>query len=214
MTQTILYWVEENGVNRISDDEWSDIDYLQKRINIREYLHCGRVGLLRFTYTPRWPQLYSDSMLPETLGPEETEKHLEDLIDRGWTWEDLVQRNLAARVPGGLYASDCLLAGCSEVSDFQGDIKTVMRFFLKASMIAQDCVFRVAVDGDLQIKDFTVERGSIRPDEQAIADRFGEYCKTGQSDAAADLLEAIEDGDFLRPQAADSPGRGDVPCQA
>jgi len=214
MTQTVLYWVEEDGVNQITDDEWEEIDYLQKKVNIREYLHRGRVGLLRFTYSPRWPQLYSDSMLPESLNPEETEKHLECLIDRGWTWEDLVHKKLAARVPGGLYASDCLLAGSSEVSNFPGDIKTIMRFLLKASMVAKDCVFRVAVDGDLQIKDFTIANGLIQPDERAIAARIEEYHKAGDTVAAVDLLEAIEEGNLFKAVAEDSTGWGDEICQA
>lgn len=60
MTRLLLYWVEDDGESRISDAEWAGIEDLQRQTNLREYLHRGRVGFLRSTYEPRWPQLYPD----------------------------------------------------------------------------------------------------------------------------------------------------------
>ena len=199
MSQTILYWVEDDGESTLSEEEWAEIEHLQRKTNFLEYLNRGRVGVFRFTYAPRWPQLYSDSMLPEGLSMEETERHLENLIEKGWSWEDLVHARLAARLPGGLYASDCLLAGRSEVSDLRGDVKLVVRFVLRASTLAPSATFHVAIDGNVRVPELPIRNGDIRPDNQALGERLKALQASGDEDAAADLLEAAESGDFLGP---------------
>jgi len=199
MTQTILYWVEDDGESELSDEEWADIEALQKRTNLFEYLNRGRVGFLRFSYEPRWPQLWADSALPESLTLDQMERHVEGLVDRGWTWEELVRAKLAARVPGGMYGSDCLLAGQSEISDLRGDLRLVMKFLLKASALAPRCLFHASIDGPVRVPELLIKNGEIRPDPKGIADRLEELRKKNDGEAAADLLDAAEAGDYLAP---------------
>lgn len=199
MTQTIVYWVEDDGSNQLSEEEWQAIDALQRQTNLREYFHRGRVGLVRFTYTPRWPQLYGDSMLPESMSLDDIERHVESLVTKGWTWEDLVQKKIAARVAGGLYGADCLLAGRSDVSDLRSDLRLVVSFLVKSSMLAPRAVIRVAVEGDLQVPYLTIRAGQISVDWAAVGERLLEHQRNDESDAAADLIEAAEAGDPLAP---------------
>ncbi len=199
MSQIVTYWVEEDGESALSSEEWADIEALQKRTNLRQYFHKGRVGFLRFTYEPRWPQLWADSALPESLTLTEMERHVEMLIDRGWSWEELVRAKLGARVPGGLYGTECLLAGQSEVSDLQSDLHLVVRFIVKASMIAPRCVFHVAIDGRVRVPELLIQNGEVRHDPKATAERLEEFRRRDDADSAVDLLDAIDSGDYLSP---------------
>lgn len=199
MTRLLLYWVEDDGESRISDAEWAGIEDLQRQTNLREYLHRGRVGFLRSTYEPRWPQLYPDSALPESMSVDAVERHLETLVDRGWTWEELVRCRLAARVPSGAHGADFLLAGHSEVSDLRGDILLVLRFLLRASVIAPRCAFHVAIDGGVKVPDLLVIDGQIRPDPRALEDQLQVLWEARDAEGAVDLLEAAESGDYLAP---------------
>lgn len=208
MTQTILYWVEDDGESQLSEEQWADIEALQKRTNILEYLHRGRVGFLRFTYEPRWPQLFADSALPDSLTVDQMERHLDMLVDRGWHWEDLVKARLAARVPGGLYGVECLLAGRSEVSDLPGDIRLVVRFLLKASALAPACTIHVNIDGNVRVPGLLVCDGNIRVDPKALSDRLEQCRQRDDGDGAADLLEAIEAGDYLSAPRNRTPAEG------
>lgn len=201
MTQKILYWVEDDGESRLSEAEWTEIEALQRRTNLLQYLNRGQVGFLRFTYEPRWPSLYADSALPESLSLDDMEHHVEMLQERGWSWEDLVKARLAARVPGGMYGLECLMAGQSEVSDLAGDLKLVMRFLIKASSIAPECIIHVAIDGDVRVPDLVLQNGQIRHDPKGIADRLDEYRRRDDIDAAADLLGGIDSGDYFAARA-------------
>lgn len=202
MSQLVLYWVEDDGDSRLSDAEWQGIEALQKQTNLREYLHRGRVGFVRSTYEPRWPQIYSDSGLPEALSPDALERHIECLLDRGWTWEDLVRARLAARVPAGIHGSGFLLAGQSEVSDLKGDVRLTLRFLLKASTIAPDCNIHVAVDGDVRVPELIIRDGSVRPDPKGLSDHLEILRGQDDGDAAAALLEGVDSGDYFGPSSS------------
>ncbi|MDA8116081.1 MAG: hypothetical protein M0000_01630 [Actinomycetota bacterium] len=208
MSQTITYWVEDDGESAISEEEWADIDALQKRTNLRQYFHKGQLGFLRFTYEPRWPQLFADSALPESLSVTEMERHVEMLVDRGWRWEDLVRAKLAARVPGGLYGSECLLAGQSEVSDLRSDLRLVIRFLLKASVMAPRCVFHAAIDGPVRVPELLIQNGEVRHDPKAMADRLEDFRRRDDVDSAVDLLDAVDSGDYLSAPRGDAPTEG------
>ena len=208
MSQTITYWVEDDGESALSEEEWTDIEVLQKRTNLREYFHRGRVGFLRFTYEPRWPQLFADSALPESLTVTEMERHVEMLVDRGWSWEELVRAKLAARVPGGLYGTECLLAGQSEVSDLRSDLRLALRFLLKASTIAPRCVFHVTIDGPVRVPELLIQNAEVRHDPKAMLDRLEEFRRRDDVDSAVDLLDAVESGDYLSAPRGNAPTEG------
>ena len=199
ISQTVFYWVEDNGSNEISDEEWSAIERLQHATNLLGLFHRGELALIRFSYMPRWPDLFEDSMIPEGLNPKEVEAHVESLLAKGWSWEDLVHARVAARVSGGIFEGECLLAGQSEVSDLPGDVHLVLRFLIKASMIARRCTFRVGIDGPVAVPRLAIHEGSMAPDREGIKEVLDEYRRTGADDAALQLLDAVDRGDLLAP---------------
>ena len=201
ISQTVFYWVEDDGYNEISDEEWSAIEHLQRVTNFLGAFHRGELGLIRYSYMPRWPELFEDSMIPERLTPTEVETHVESLLAKGWSWEDLVHARMAARVSGGLFEGECLLAGQSEVSDLPGDVRLVLRFLLKASMIARRCTFRVAIDGPVAVPRLVIREGSMEPDRRGIEEVLKEYRRAGADEAMSQLFDALERGDLLAPLA-------------
>ncbi|CUT04132.1 hypothetical protein, partial [Candidatus Kryptobacter tengchongensis] len=54
MARRIKYWIEDNGKNFMTDDEWDEIMKLQRWYNSEFVWTAGKINFKRFAIFPNW----------------------------------------------------------------------------------------------------------------------------------------------------------------
>lgn len=183
MGRTIHYSVADDGINAMTDEEWSKIEKLQNEFNDKYTWTCENLGLERFSIYPNWAAWRETGLSMQEVWNQinqamEMPKGLGELQEQG-----LVEVNF-----GGYRGNGFLASGFTKVRENEENAALVVRFLIEASLLAPKTRIKVSDEGDYLACPVIIEKGRMKPDETEIKSTI-EYWKKRASEDQADRLE-------------------------
>lgn len=146
MARRIHYFVRDDGVNIITDEEWENIQRLQRWYNSEFIWSAGRLALKMYSIFPNWENYTSNKNDIFKIISKELKKLTELKLPENKIIEQLQQEGLIIAKRGG-YKDDCIVSGFTKVGGNEFNAYLVCEFLLKVSTIAKKCCIEVHDEG-------------------------------------------------------------------
>ena len=146
MGRRIIYRIEENGANRLTDEEWDEVDRLQHWYNSEFSWSTGRLAFRRFVLFPNNEDF-------ENLGTpvwDVISKRHQLLRAEGLTELEIIsqmEKDRLVVVKWGGYYDNCLASGFTRVADNEWNAYLACDFLLKASTLLPNATINVSDEG-------------------------------------------------------------------
>jgi hypothetical protein len=183
MGRTIHYSVADDGINAMTDEEWSKIEELQEKYNDKYTWTCENLCFERLSVHPNWTAWRETGLSTQEVWNQinqamEMPKGLEELQAQG-----LVEINF-----GGYQGNGFLASGFTKVRENEENAALVIKFLIEASLLAPRIRIKVSDEGDYLACPVIIQNGRMKPDESEIKSSI-EYWKSRASEGPADQLE-------------------------
>ncbi|MDI6779195.1 MAG: hypothetical protein QME25_03205 [Bacteroidota bacterium] len=168
MARRIHYFVRDNGVNIISDEEWEKIQKLQRWYNSEFIWSAGRLALKMYSIFPNWENKNVDKKLFwEIISKRRNELSKLELSENRII-EQLQEEGLIIAKRGG-YRDNCIASGFTKVAGNEFNAYLVCEFLLKVSTIAQKCCIEVHDEGKfIKCQTVSFKNGDVTSDQRKI----------------------------------------------
>jgi hypothetical protein len=183
MGRTIHYWIEKDGLNAITDEEWKKIEELQDEYNRSNVWTCENLSFERICVFPNWKEW------------DKTETNVQDVwleissaMDMPGGLEELQKQGLIVINYGGYMGEKCLASGFTKVRENEENAALVIKFLIEASLLAPRVKIKVSDEGNYLACPVIIEKGRMKPNETEIKSTI-EYWKRRASEDQADRLE-------------------------
>jgi hypothetical protein len=152
MARRIKYWIEDDGKNFITDDEWEEIMRLQRWYNSEFVWTAGKINFKRFAVFPNWENIE----LMMWAGESEPVKNIiskkfEALISSGMNeseaLEKLEKEGFVILKRGG-YIDNSIASGITRIGGNEFNAYLLCEFLLKASLIATGAEMTIYDEGE------------------------------------------------------------------
>ena len=147
MPRALRYYVDDNGRNRITNEEWTQIAATQHWYNSEFFWSCDKIGLKRYILFPNYDHM--PEMPYRTARFHFRKRLLAKKIEVG-NWveavEALVDEGLFSVRWGGTRESS-IASGITHVADNEYNAYLLAEFLLKCSTIVPDATFTLEDEG-------------------------------------------------------------------
>ncbi len=152
MARRIKYWIEDDGKNFITDEEWEEIMKLQRWYNSEFVWTAGKINFKRFAVFPNWENIE----LMMWAGENEPVKNIiskkfDALISSGMNeseaLEKLEKEGLVILKRGG-YIDNSIASGITRIGGNEFNAYLLCEFLLKASLIATSAEITIYDEGE------------------------------------------------------------------
>jgi len=161
MARKLFYWIEDNGRNEFSAEEWENVRRLQRWYNSEFFWTAGK---LNFSPYSVFPNIEIQSGSPDALLKRIRERR-EELRSKGMSEMSIVnalEKEQLVLVRRGGYREGSLASGFTRVADNEYNAYLVCEFLLKASLILPRAEISCCDEGRfIQWKDIRFVRGSV-----------------------------------------------------
>lgn len=147
MPRALRYYVDDNGTNLITNDEWTEIARLQHWYNSEFIWSCDRIDLKRYILFPNYDHM--PEMPYRTARYHFRKRLLAKKIEIG-NWVEAVQAMEAEglfHVRWGGTRENSIASGITHVADNEYNAYLLCEFLLKCSTISRQSVFTVEDEG-------------------------------------------------------------------
>jgi hypothetical protein len=183
MGRTIHYWIEKDGLNAITDEQWRKIEELQDEYNDSHDWTCEKIAFERLNVFPIWGPWRAKG-----LNFNEVWVQIYEAMDMPKGIEELKEQGLVEVRIGGYMGEKCLASGFTKVRENEENAALVIKFLIEASFLASGVKIKVSDEGDYLICPVFISKGRLWADEEAVKSSI-EYCKRRASEDPADKLE-------------------------
>jgi hypothetical protein len=146
MGRRIIYKIEQTPDNRITDEEWSELQKLQHWYNSEFVWSNGKLLFKRYVIFPNTEDFSDlDSNIWEII-----RQRRQRLVEEGFTETEVVaqlEKDGLVSVKWGGYFDGCLASGFTRVADNEWNAYLVCDFLLKASTICSTASILVEDEG-------------------------------------------------------------------
>jgi len=167
MGRTIHYAVEDNGVNKMSDEQWRIIEKLQNEYNAKSDWSCERLCLECFSIFPNWP-VWEDA----NLKVAEVWHRINNKLAEPNGMKELLVENLIEVNKGGYRGSGFLMSGFTKVRGDEHNASLVVKFLLEVSIIAPDMQIKAHDEGDYLKCPVIIQNSQMTPDLEKIKENM------------------------------------------
>lgn len=152
MARRIKYWIEDNGKNFMTDEEWEEIMKLQRWYNSEFVWTAGKINFKRFAIFPNWENVELMIWAGEKDPVKNIiEKRFEMLLSSGMNeveaLEKLEKEGLIFLKRGG-YIDNSIASGITRIGGNEFNAYLLCEFLLKVSFIATGVEISVYDEGE------------------------------------------------------------------
>jgi hypothetical protein len=183
MGRTIHYWIEKDGQNAMTDEEWQKIEELQDDYNRNHVWTCENLSFERFSIFPNWKEWDKAETNVQDVWLE-----ISSAMDMPGGLEELQRQNLVVIKYGGYMGEKYLASGFTKVGENEKNAALVVKFLIECSILAPRIKIKVSDEGDYLAGPVLIQNGRMRPDEAGIRLTI-EYWNKRAAEDEADRLE-------------------------
>lgn len=167
MARKLYYKIPDNGVNKMTDEEWSSIARLQHWYNSEFMWTSGKLALKRYAVFSS----IHESHLPIDEFRSELARCKQECFEKGFTEQqtlEVLEKEKLIVVKQGGYFDGCLASGFTRVVGNEFNAYLVCEFLLKASLIARHVNIAIFDEGEfIKSREVSISNGSVYINENS-----------------------------------------------
>lgn len=161
MARRIIYKIEDNGINHISDTQWQEILNIQRWYNSEFFWSAGKLAFKRFLAFPNYEVTNKNKYEYRRLILREIRKLTAEGRNEAEILSHLEALGLIFLKKGG-YFENSISSGFTRVAQNEFNAFLVCEFLLKSSLVAVDAVIDVIDEGNfIKCKHILLKNGNV-----------------------------------------------------